>query len=302
MIDQLGGRTAEERDLPALMTAPARSEAGNAWAQCYGRRGVWWGSPEELTVERLRDWARQDWLADIVRAAGVVPRPGVRVLEAGCGTGQYGLALALQGFDVAALDYNWAALERARELEASVRGACHPPALFLADLMRLPTAADAYDLVFNQQVLEYFVDEAERRAAVAEMVRVTRPGGAVVIVVARPDHPFARLWRRAGWPGFVDQPDMADLSARTLEEELRQAGLVDVVSNGIAAWRALFFWPRWYERWSSTRRAIGVLTRWLDRVPLPRPLRRWMGLQLLVVGTKPGHDTAARATSSGDAQ
>ena len=80
---------------------------------------------------------------------------------------------------------------------------------------------------------------------------------------------------------------MVALTAKTLEDELRRAGLVDVASDGIAAWRALFHWPRWYDRWSATRAGVGVLTRWLDHVPLPRVVRRRFGLQLLVVGHKP---------------
>jgi SAM-dependent methyltransferase len=268
------------------MTSPAQS-AGDAWAHWYDQRGVWWGRPEELTVELLGSWGRQEWLGRIVRAAGIVPGAGVRVLEAGCGTGQYGLALALQGFDVDSFDYNRAALERARELEAGARGACRPPALFQADLMRIPIASDAFDLVFNQAVHEYLVDESERHMALAEMVRTTRLGGAVVVVVNRPHHPFARFWRRMGWRGFDNQPEMALLTARLLEAEMRTAGLVDVASDGIGAWRALFFWPRWYDRWAVARRGVGVLTRWLDRTPPPRTVRRWLGLQLLVVGTKP---------------
>ena len=223
-----------------------------------------------MTLERLEAWGREHWLGDIVRAARICPDHAVRVLEAGCGTGQYSLALALRGYEVDALDYNAAALDRARELIATVGAGRRAPSLLNGDLLCLPTATDAYDLVFNQQVMEYFVDPEPRHLALAQMVRTTKPGGVVVVVVARPGHPLAPAWRRFGWPGFIDQPEMVDLTPRRLEDELRAVGLVDVASDGIAAWRALFFWPRWYERWSVTRRAIGSLTRLLERVPLPR--------------------------------
>jgi SAM-dependent methyltransferase len=240
-----------------------------------------------MTLERLEAWGREDWVGDIVRAARARNDRVVRVLEAGCGTGQYSLALALKGYEVDALDYNPAALERARELIATVGARGRAPSLLQGDLLRLPNATDTYDLVFNQQVMEYFVDPDERQAALAQMVRTTKPGGVVVVVVARPGHLLAPIWRRFGWPGFIDQPAMADLTPRELEDELRRSGLVDVASDGIAPWRALFFWPRWYERWPVTRRAIGALTRLLEHVPLPCSARRWLGLQLLVVGRKP---------------
>ena len=279
------------------MSDAGRSAAGDAWAEWYDRRGVWWGRPEDVTADRLRSWGRDQWLADIVRAADLRPGDGVRVLEAGCGTGQYGLALALQGFDVDALDCNPAALQRARQLAARTIGADRAPTLLEGDLLCLPTDTDTYDLVFNQQVMEYFVDEAQRRAALAEMARTTKPGGKVVVVVARPEHPFARWWRRTGWPGFIDQPDMLEVGADRLTDELRAAGLVDVRSDGIGTWRSLTFWPRWYDRWAPSRRAVGVMSRWLDHVPLPRALRRRFGLQLLVVGSKP-RTPASRGASS----
>ena len=271
--------------------------AGDAWAECYARRGVWWGNPKEMTRERLEAWGREDWLEDIVRAAQVCGDHAVRVLEAGCGTGQYSLALALRGYEVDALDYNPAALERARDLIATVHAGRCAPSLIHGDLLRLPTATDAYDLVFNQQVMEYFVDPEQRQLALAQMFRTTKPGGVVVVVVARPGHLLAPIWRRLGWPGFLDQPAMVDLAPRELEAELRQVGLVDVSSDGIAAWRAVFFWPRWYERWSATRRAIGTLTRFLELVRLPRVMRRLLGLQLLVVGRKPTMSTSETVQS-----
>ena len=269
------------------MTVPARCDPGDAWAEWYARRGVWWADPEDMTAERLLAWGREQWLDDIIRAARLRPGDGVRVLEAGCGTGQYGLALALQGYDVDALDYNAAALEHAARLADRVTSAGRRPTLLHGDLMGLPTAPGTYDLVFNQQVLEYFVDDDQRLTALHEMVRTAKPGGAVVVVVARPAHPFARAWRRLGWPGFTAQPDMVDLPPRSLEDVLRAVGLTDVASDGIAAWRALFLWPRWYDRWAATRRGVAVLIRWLELVPLPRAVRRRFGLQLLVVGTKP---------------
>ena len=275
-------------------SSEAVATAGDAWAECFARRGVWWGNPEEMTLERLEAWGREHWLGDIVRAAQIRPDHAVRVLEAGCGTGQYSLALALKGYEVDALDYNPAALERARELIAAVGAGRRAPSLLSGDLLCLPTAKDAYDLVFNQQVMEYFVDPEQRHLALAQMVRTTKPGGVVVVVIARPGHPLAPVWRRFGWPGFIDQPEMVDLTPRRLEDEFRAVGLTDVASDGIAAWRALFSWPRWYERWSVTRRAIGSLTRLLERVPLPRVVRRWLGLQLLVVGRKP---TTSRSKS-----
>jgi SAM-dependent methyltransferase len=181
---------------------PTGRLAGDAWAETCARRGVWWARPEDVSAATLLDWAGALWLGAIVRAAGIRPGPDVRVLEAGCGTAQYALALALQGCRVDALDINVAALERATELAGKV-GATRDVRLLEGHLLAMPTAGDAYDVGFNQQVMEYFVDERARAARFADMVRTTKPGGRVVVVVARPAHPFARWWRcsvgRASW-------------------------------------------------------------------------------------------------------
>ena len=156
-------------------------------------------APRRSPPSSSQAWGREHWLADIVRRRGYRPTGAGRVLEAGCGTGQYGLALALQGYDVDALDYNPAALERARDSIATVARVRPCTMLFQGDLLCLPTPTDAYDLVFNQQVMEYFVDAAQRRAGACwRWSARTKPGGAWSWSSLVPAHPFAPLWRRAG--------------------------------------------------------------------------------------------------------
>jgi SAM-dependent methyltransferase len=269
------------------MTDRSSSSPGASWSEWYAKRGLWWVEPGQLTDERLQAFAGEQWVGAIAAAADIGSRDHLRVLEAGCGSAQYGLALAARGCDVDALDVNPAALARAAEVAAGVGRAAERLTLAEGDLLDLPTGDDTYDLVFNQQVMEYFDDETVRRRALAEMTRTAKPGGHVVIVVARPDHPFAPWWRLTGWRGFTDQPDMIELDAPTLEADLASVGLVDVRTDGIAPWRALAFWPRWHERWGWTRRAVGTVIGLLERVPLPRWARRRFGLQTLAVGTKP---------------
>lgn len=92
-----------------------------------------------------------------------------RTLDFGCGLGQYtdrfgrfgGLAF---GFDV----------EEDRLVEAIDRSA----GVNLAVGEALPYADNSFDTVFSNEVIEHVADD---RHAVAEMVRVTRPGGRVFI-------------------------------------------------------------------------------------------------------------------------
>ena len=100
--------------------------------------------------------------------------PSARVLDCGCGTGAnlqlfttYGAAY---GFDLSPTGLQIAhARGRTRVARASAS--------------EVPFADDTFDLVTSFDVL-YALDEPTEQAAVAEMFRVTRPGGYVLINVA----------------------------------------------------------------------------------------------------------------------
>lgn len=103
-------------------------------------------------------------------------RPGDRVLDAGSGPGRFTLELLRLGADVTALDISpgQLALLRARvpDVEAVVGD--------INDLSRFQD--DTFDVtVCFGGPLSYVVDRAEQ--AVAELARVTRPGGHVLVSV-----------------------------------------------------------------------------------------------------------------------
>ena len=103
-------------------------------------------------------------------------RPGGRVLDAGCGPGRFTLELLRLGAHVTALDISPGQLEllRARvpDVEALVGD--------ITDLSRF--ADDAFDVtVCFGGPLSYVADRAEQ--AVAELARVTRPGGHLLVSV-----------------------------------------------------------------------------------------------------------------------
>ena len=103
-------------------------------------------------------------------------RPGDKVLDAGCGPGRFTLELLRLGSHVTALDISPGQLEllRARvpDIEAVVGD--------VTDLSRFPD--DAFDVtVCFGGPLSYVVDRAER--AIAELARVTRPGGHLLVSV-----------------------------------------------------------------------------------------------------------------------
>jgi demethylmenaquinone methyltransferase/2-methoxy-6-polyprenyl-1,4-benzoquinol methylase len=120
--------------------------------------------------------------------ASAVVRPGDRVLDACCGTGDLALACTRAGGQVTGLDFSERMLERARQKSAGVEWV-------QGDALALPFEAGAFDAAtvgFGVRNL----DDLER--GLAELRRVLRAGGRVAILeITRPRGvlaPFYRLW------------------------------------------------------------------------------------------------------------
>jgi len=109
----------------------------------------------------------------------LLPDPCARVLDAGCGPAVMAPALLERGAEV------WGVDASGQMIELGVRRMQgHPLAarvhLRTGNLERLPYAESAFDGAVAMGVLEYMPD---RLAALAEMRRVLRPGGALVLTI-----------------------------------------------------------------------------------------------------------------------
>ncbi len=119
---------------------------------------------------------QQRRLQMIIAAAG--DRIRGRVLENGCGVGQYVEHLAPYTQAMIGMEYD---LQRARE-------ARHRSSYILcAKGETLPFPDHSFDLILSHEVLEHVQDD---RTAVQEMARILRPGGRMVIFVPNRGYPF----------------------------------------------------------------------------------------------------------------
>ncbi len=114
-------------------------------------------------------------------------RPGDRVLDMGCGAGRHAFEMFRRGGDVVAFDQDADELSDVLELFGAMREAGEVPEGADADIkqgdaLSLPFADGEFDRVVAAEVLEHIPDDA---AAIAELVRVLRPGGTIAVTVPR---------------------------------------------------------------------------------------------------------------------
>lgn len=132
------------------------------------------------SIERGRpsySWRHgQDRRLEMVRRH--VPLAGARILDVGCGIGTY-----VRRFRRFTDDVHGIEVEPERVAEASL----DLPNIVQAVGEALPYPDDHFDLVFSNEVIEHVDDD---RQTAREMVRVTRPGGSIVLFAPNRLYPF----------------------------------------------------------------------------------------------------------------
>jgi ubiquinone/menaquinone biosynthesis C-methylase UbiE len=171
--DEIGGGI----DVPAISTA----EAYDGWAPVYD-------GPRNLMLE-----SEQALVWPILEAL-----PVGDALDVACGTGRHAAYLARLGHHVVGVDASPGMIDVARQKLPDVE-------LHQGDWLDLPRPDDSVDLVVSGLALTHARDLGP---VFAEMVRVLRPGGHLVVSDSRGLHEGARLYPmvfedRNGEPGFM---------------------------------------------------------------------------------------------------
>lgn len=114
----------------------------------------------------------QLWRAAMTRA--VAPRAGQRILDLAAGTGASSVALSRSGAEVVAGDFSPGMIAEGRRRHGGVTNL----SFVEADATQLPFDDDSFDAVTISFGLRNVIDPQK---ALAEMLRVTAPGGRLVI-------------------------------------------------------------------------------------------------------------------------
>lgn len=108
-------------------------------------------------------------------------RPGMRVLDVGCGKGEVTVQAALAGAEVYGLDYAEGSLSLSRaSLQVLPEETRKRAALIQADAKSIPFSDESFDRIFILDLIEHLHDW-ELRTALRELHRLLKPGGYVVI-------------------------------------------------------------------------------------------------------------------------
>jgi ubiquinone/menaquinone biosynthesis C-methylase UbiE len=271
-----------------------------------------------MTTTGSRDWKDVDrsvdpraWatyldnvsLIDVFRAykrralAMLDPEPGRAYLEVGCGTGVDARALAamvVPGGRVVAIDFSETLLAQARSQSAG-----EPVEYVQGDAHRLEFADATFDGCRSDRVFQHLRDPA---AALAEMIRVVKPGAPVVIT--EPDwETYAldvpdRALFRALLAHHVDHEQQNGWMGRELPRLFLDAGLENVQVTPEALYAGNADYELAAQGTGLEARAVSAVKagaisqadadRWLEHLAtLRRQGRFWMSMLLFTVrGTK----------------
>lgn len=182
-------------------------------------------------------------------------RPGMDVLDVGCGPGTITVDLATRvpGGRVMGIDTSGEVLGKAADL--AVAQGVENVELEKADVMALPYSAAAFDVVHAHQVLQHLEDPV---GALREMRRVLRPGGILAVRDADyggmrwfPDSDGLERWRELYLTLTSHHyPD----AGRRLSSWVQEAGFTDTTATA-GTW--CFSEPEDRDWWSHT---------WAERV------------------------------------
>lgn len=208
-----------------------------------------------------------------------LPRQG-RILEAGCGLGQYVVALRARGYAAEGVDM-------AAETVAAVKALVPDVPIDCQDVTRLPVPDGSYSGYISLGVVEHRWEGPE--PFLIEAYRVLKKGGIGVFTVPH-FHVLRRLkaaqGRYAG-PLPVAPFYQFAFTAAEFTALLRQAGLEPIYIRRMNALKGIRDEWRGFRQWYDARRSSALKwgIQWVvERIPL---FQRCLGHMLLVVVRKP---------------
>jgi 2-polyprenyl-3-methyl-5-hydroxy-6-metoxy-1,4-benzoquinol methylase len=193
---------------------PCEEEIAGFYPSLY-----WWHSSNpqrDSSLKKLesvyRKLALRDHIAFISRAAG--NRPGLDLLDVGCGSGTLLALLKHRGFRPVGVDFSEEAA-RVAETENGVR-------VIVGSLHQAHFPSESFDIVTLFHVLEHVTTP---RHTLAEVFRILKPNGAIILQVPNIDSWQFKAFG-AKWYGLDVPRHVIDYSKKSVLKLLKDTGFV----------------------------------------------------------------------------
>ena len=231
--DEMAGRARPAMTLPYIDLLLNQLARGNPeMERSFGRHIHWgyWPDPAAARPDSPEDYGRAAERLSLELLDLAAIEPGMRVLDAGCGFG--GTIACLEervaGLDLVGLNIDPRQLQRAAMLARPREGS--RIGFVAADACTLPFADASFDRVLAVECIFHF---PSRAAFLAEVRRVLRPGGALVISDFVPAPVFAPLGRLLKQPVFRRINVLGECDTSCTEAGYRRIA----AANGLAVTR-----------------------------------------------------------------
>ncbi len=227
-------------------------------------------SPEEKEATRaMKRATARDYLHEIARYRG--PHGG-RLLEVGCGDGEFLVEAEAVGYDVTGVDWSKTACEDTQKYLAKGK-------VYRGDLADQPLEEHSFDVCVLADVIEHFRDPI----GTLELIhRLLKPGGVIFIATPSLASWSARFLRR-NWMEWKRE-HLTYFDPQTIQTALFQTGYHQAIVQ--PGWKFLSFEyiARHYERFPvpRTSKLVENLRRWLPKA-IKNQCRRVVASGMLVV-------------------
>jgi SAM-dependent methyltransferase len=235
-------------------------------------------------------------------------RPGMTVLDLGCGEGRHAFEAYRRGACVVAVDWGRHEVETTKTWLGAIAEAGEAPAgaryeVVRGDLTALPFPDGSVDRVIASEVLEHIPDDA---AAFAEIARVLRPGGRAAVTVPRYG-PERICWALSDAYHANEGGHVRVYTADVLRTRLTAAGLTPGASHHAHALHAPYWWLKCAVGVDNDNAAVRAYHRLLVWDLMHRPwltrnaeklLDPVFGKSFVLYGEKPAVATVAERTAA----
>lgn len=220
-----------------------------------------WGEGAYKTKSRFKPYwyALRNPVTDALRYCQERNIRPNKILEVGCGGGNFGIRFMIHNLDVYFIDASMDMLKASRyninrilffKKNKKIEGR-----LFCQDMFNLGFKDERFDLVISEGVYEHLHEKEARIKFLNEAKRVLKKKGCLFVAIPNNRHPLADYWKRKGycWLDAINNPIYYEitLSPDEFRTELEEAGLYDIYCDGFALWDVIAFFP-----YSKFRRII----------------------------------------------